>query len=64
MIDISCPKCSSEQVGLIYNYLCDIETLENGNIIIYYYCFECKTEYEIVYRPEEKSITVESNERK
>lgn len=56
-----CPRCDSDSIDFIYSFLDDIEVLENGSLVIYYYCFDCKTEYQIVYRPEEKSITSEES---
>ena len=56
----NCPECDNDNVFLSFSFTADcLEYLPDGRLIVYYYCIKCDTEFQVIYKPDEKSIVSE-----
>ena len=58
---INCPKCNRDNVALSYSYCRDAIEFNDYNdyIKIYFYCRDCRTEFEVEYKFVATSINAE-----
>ena len=56
----NCPKCDNDNTYLSYSFSTDcLKYLPDERLIVCYWCSKCKTEFQTIYIPGEKSIVSE-----
>lgn len=57
----SCLKCDNPETMFSFSFSNDcLAFMQDGSVIIYFYCTKCDTEFQVIYRPDKKSIVSEN----